>query len=110
MRCGLKRLKEESKTPDLAILRRPQFIGKNIHRGRYLKPVEIDENRILLTPPPIDVDATRDVLAAFSSPFGIFTGMGAWPTLARVSERMTMALLKAIREKAEEMKESKENL
>lgn len=110
MRGRLKKLKKAYKNPNLAILRRPKFIGKNIHRGTNLKPLEMDENKISLTLPPIDVDATTDALAAFSSPFGFLTGLGAGPTLVRMSERMTTTLLKAIKEKAEESEESKENL
>jgi len=105
----LKKLKQTYKKQDLAILRRPQFIGNNIHRDRCLKPLKISENEIQLKPPAIDVDATTDVVAAFSSPFGLLTGMGAGPTLARLAERMTTTLLRAIKEKAQEMEESKEN-
>jgi len=110
LKSRLKKLKKVYKNQNLAILRRPQFIGNNLHRGRYLKPLDMDENRISLAPPPICVDATMDTLAAFSSPFGVITGMGVGPTLARTAERMTTTLLKAIKEKVEEeIAESKEN-
>ena len=109
MKYRLKKRKKAVKHRNLSILRRPQFIGRNIHHSRYMKPLELDENKISLTPPPIDVDATADVNVGFSTPFGFLTGWDAGPTLARMSERMTMALLKAIKEKAEELEESKEN-
>lgn len=108
MEYRLKKIKNAVKHRNLPILRRPQFIGRNIHRGRYMKPLELDENKISLTPPPIDVDATTDILIGFSTPFGFLTGMGSGPTLARVSNRMTMALLKAIKERAAKMAELRE--
>lgn len=110
MKRRLKNRKKAHKNKSLAILRRPQFIDENIHRGRYLKLLEIDGNKISLNPPPIDIDATTDVIAEFSSPFGFLTGMGAGHILARIAEKMTTTFLKAIKEKAdEEMVESKEN-
>jgi len=109
LKYGLKKINKMVKQQNLSILRRPQFIGRNIHRRRYMKPIKLDDDKISLTPPQIDIDATADVLVGFSTPFGFLTGMGPGTALARLSNRMIMALMKTIEEKAREIAESKEN-
>jgi hypothetical protein len=70
--------KKEYKNQSQAIFRRPQFISNNIHRGEYLRPLEKDEYKISLTSPPIDVDATADIIAVFGIPSLTFNGNGRW--------------------------------
>lgn len=96
----LKNLKNAVRNPKIDVLRKPQFVEKNIPRGRYIK-------KIPHTSPPIDVDATGDVLVALSNPIpiGLLTGMGVGSAIVRAINRMTVSAVETIKERAEETRE-----
>lgn len=92
-----KPLKKMIKNPRVAILRTPQLIGKTIPRKPYIK-------NITHTSPPIEVDATRDVIVALCNPIpiGLLTGMGVGSAMVQAFNRMATSVLKTIKERAEE--------
>lgn len=96
-----KPLKKAIKNPRVAILRTPQFIGKNIPRKPYIK-------KLPHTSPPIEVDATGDVIVALCNPvpIGLLTGMGVGSAMIRAINRMAVSGLEIIKERAEETREA----
>ena len=97
MRRARRFSKNVHRNPKMAILRRPQFIGKNIPRKPYLK-------RIPHTSPPTEVDATLDVLVALINPIpiGLMTGMGVGSAMVRAINQMAVSGGETIKERAEE--------
>ena len=80
-------------------LKRPQFCKHPIPRRKEIK-------RLHNAAPPIEVDATGEVLlgSATAGPAGTLIGMGS--ATLRTSSHMGISVLKKIREKAEDTREA----
>jgi len=97
---SLKNLTNAYRTPKINVLRKPQFVEKNIPRGRHIK-------KISHTSPPIDIDATGDVLVALFNPIpiGLLTGMGVGSAMVRAFNQMATSTVETIKERTEEKRE-----
>ena len=95
----LKQTKRVIKPQKSNILKRPQFCKHPIPRRKGIK-------RLRHTAPPIEVDATGEVLlgSATAGPAGTLIGVGS--ATLRASSRIGISVLKKIREKAEETMEA----
>jgi len=95
----LKQTKRVIKPRKSNILKRPQFCKRPIPRRKGIK-------RLHYTAPPIEVDATGEVLlgSATAGPAGALMGVGS--ATLRTSSHIGISVLKKIRKRAEEIREA----
>ncbi|KPV63538.1 MAG: hypothetical protein AOA66_0815 [Candidatus Bathyarchaeota archaeon BA2] len=95
----LKQTKRVIKPRKSNIPKRPQFCKHPIPRRKRIK-------RLRYTAPPIEVDATGEVLlgSATAGPAGTMIGVGS--ATVRTFSHIGISVLKKIRERAEEIREA----
>jgi len=92
-------VKRTTRSRKSGILTRPQFCRHPPPRRKKIKNFHP-------TAPPIEIDATKEVLlgSATTGPAGTLMGVGS--ATLRTSSHIGISVLKKIRERAEEMKEA----
>ena len=102
MKRKYKKLKQTKRTIKLRksnLSKTPQFCRHPIPRKKGIK-------RLHHTAPPVEIDATKEILlrSATTGPAGTMIGVGS--ATLRTSSHIGISVLKKIRERAEEMKEA----